>query len=300
MAAPSRYREMYLTAKEKLSELWLVIRHNRAAQVGLVLLIVILGIAVFAPWIAPYDPKEKVGGPMEPPSSKFRLGTDDVGHDILSQLIYGTRISLAIGFLAAVTGVVIGTAIGVTAGYVGGIVDEVLMRLTDVWLSIPTLLFTIFMVAVFIRLSTFPMIYAVVMAIALTSWPGLSRLLRSAVLSIKEYLYIESAKALGAGPGRIMFKHILPNVTPIILIEVITRTALAMLTEASLSFLGLGDPTAISWGMMIHYAMIRSAIVLGMWWWFLPPGLMISITVLAVMLLGLGLEEYFNPRLRTG
>jgi len=292
-------RERYLTFKEKMSELWFVIKRNAAAKLGLGILIVIIGIAVFAPWIAPYNPNVKSGAIFLPPSHKHLLGTDDVGHDIFSQLIYGTRISLMIGVLAASTAIIIGTLIGLSSGYFGGAVDEALMRLTDVWLSIPMMLFAIFMVAVLSRTAT-RMLYSVIIAIALTSWPGTARLVRSAVLSIKEYPYIESARAVGASSWRIMINHILPNVVPIIIIEVITRTGLAMLTEASLSFLGLGDPTAISWGMIIHYAMIRNAIVNGFWWWFLPPGIMISITVLGVLLLGLGLEEYFNPRLREG
>jgi len=137
-----------------------------------------------------------------------------------------------------------------------------------------------------------------VVAIALGSWPSAARLIRSAVLSIKQNPYVESARALGASHSRIVFRHILPNTTSLIIVEVITLMGNAMLTEASLSFLGLGDPRAISWGMMLHYALLRNAIYLGMWWWFLPPGIMISLAVLAVILLGAGLEEYFNPRLR--
>jgi len=292
------FKERRLIRLEALKELWLVFKHNKAAMFGFYLFIAIVAIAVFADFIAPYDPYERVGLPFQPPSSKHILGTNDMGQDIFSELIYGTRISLFIGFLAAITGTLIGTLIGLSAGYFGGLVDEVLMRLTDIWLSIPTLLFTIFLTAIITRIGTTPMIYSIIFAIALTSWPGVARLVRSAVLSIKEHPYVESARAIGASSRRIMFMHILPNVTPIIVVEVITRTAIAMLTEASLSFLGLGDPTAKSWGMIIHYAMIRNAITLGMWWWFLPPGIMISITVLAVMLIGLGLEEYFNPRLR--
>lgn len=287
-----------LVRTETYREFWQVLRSNRLGLAGLVMLTVIVAVAVLAPYIAPYDPYQRFT-PFQPPSREHLLGTDDVGHDIMSQLIYGTRISLFIGFLSAVIGTLIGLVIGLLSGFFGGIVDHVLMRFTDMWLSLPSLLFTIFLVAVMLRTTEYPMIYGIIIAIALTSWPSVARLVRSAVLSIKERAYIESARALGASSTRIMFRHILPNITSIIVAEVVYRTSYAMLTEASLSFLGLGDPTTVSWGMMIYYAMIRYAVVLGYWWWFIPPGLMISVTVLSVMLVGMALEEYFNPRLRS-
>ncbi len=276
------------------------VRTNTPAKAGFTILFTLIAIAVFAPWIAPYDPEEPVGLPLQPPSPKHWLGTNDMGQDIFSELIYGTRISLFIGFVAAFIGTMMGTLIGLVAGYRGGLVDEVLMRITDMWLSMPTLLFTIFLVAVFSRLPQGTIMMAVIAAIALTAWPSVARLIRSAVIRLKEEPYIEAALAVGASHTRVMFRHILPNVTPLIIVEVITVTAIAMLTEASLAFLGLGDPTAKSWGMIIHYAMERNALFLGLWWWFIPPGLMISIAVLSVMLIGLGLEEYLNPRLRRG
>lgn len=139
------------------------------------------------------------------------------------------------------------------------------MRITDIWLSIPTLLFAVFLVAVIIRTGGIPMFYSVILAIALTSWPSVARLVRSATLSIKERPYIESAVALGSSATRIMSRHIIPNITPIILVEVVVRTAIAMLTESSLSFLGLGDPTVESWGTVLHFAMIKDALILGLW-----------------------------------
>ncbi|MGC9009552.1 MAG: ABC transporter permease [Sulfolobales archaeon] len=291
-------REYIARGLERYKELWIVFRSNKWALAGLIILSAIVFIAVFADYIAPYNPNARVAPPFQPPSREHLLGTDDVGHDILSQLIYGARISLFIGFLSAVIGTLIGLLIGLVSGYVGGIVDNILMRFTDIWLSLPTLLFTIFLVAIILRSSSYPIIYGIILAIALTSWPSVARLIRSSVLSIRERPYVEAVKALGASGTRIMFKHILPNTTSLLVAEVIYRTSYAMLTEASLSFLGLGDPTTISWGMMLYYAMARYAVVLGYWWWFIPPGLMISITVLSVMLIGLALEEYFNPRLR--
>jgi len=283
---------------DKLRSFWTIFSSDRAAVVGLTVFLAILFIAVFADFIAPYSPYERVGRPYERPSWKHLLGTNDIGQDVFSELIYGARASLFIGFLAAITGTAIGTLVGITAGYYGGVVDEVLMRVVDIWLSIPSLLFAIFLAAVILRAGGVPMFYSVIFAIALTSWPPVARLVRSATLSIKERPYIESAVALGASPSRIMMKHILPNVAPLVLVEVVVRTAIAMLTEATLSFLGLGDPTLKSWGTILHFAMVKNALILGLWWWFLPPGIMIALTVLSVVLIGRGLEAYFNPRLR--
>jgi|YelNatPaOPRAMG01_1025707.scaffolds.fasta_scaffold09730_7 ABC-type dipeptide/oligopeptide/nickel transport system permease subunit len=284
--------------RHKLSEFWSVFRRDKAAVVGLGILAVIVFIAVFADYIAPYNPFARVGRPYEPPSSKHLLGTNDIGQDIFSELIYGTRASLLIGFIAAATATTLGTLIGVTAGYYGRAVDEVLMRITDIWLSIPSLLFSIFLAAIIIRTGRLPMYYSVILAIALTSWPPVARLTRSATLSLKERPYIEATIALGASSRRIILKHILPNIAPIILVEIVVRTGNAMLTEATLSFLGLGDPTVKSWGTILNFAMVKNAPILGLWWWFLPPGLMIAVTVMSVMMIGRGLEIYFNPRLR--
>jgi ABC-type dipeptide/oligopeptide/nickel transport system permease subunit len=284
--------------RHKLSEFWRVFRRDKAAVVGLGILAVIVFIAVFADYIAPYNPFARVGRPYEPPSSKHLLGTNDIGQDIFSELIYGTRASLLIGFIAAATATTLGTLIGVTAGYYGRAVDEVLMRITDIWLSIPSLLFSIFLAAIIIRTGRLPMYYSVILAIALTSWPPVARLTRSATLSLKERPYIEATIALGASSRRIILKHILPNIAPIILVEIVVRTGNAMLTEATLSFLGLGDPTVKSWGTILNFAMVKNAPILGLWWWFLPPGLMIAVTVMSVMMIGRGLEIYFNPRLR--
>ena len=284
---------------EGIRKFWRVFSQNTAAVIGLTMFLIILTIAILAPWIAPYDPYEKVGLPMQPPNEAHLLGTNDVGQDILSELIYGSRISLLIGFIAAVVATLIGTLVGMIAGYYGGLIDEALMRATDVWLSFPGLLLTIFLATVLIRTPIGgKIIYTVIFAIALNAWPGVARLVRSVTLKIKELPYIEAAKAIGASNRRILLKHIIPNATPIILVAVLTRIDSAMLTEASLSFLGIGDPTVKSWGMIIHYAMIRNAIVIGMWWWFIPPGLMISLSVLSIILISMGIEEYINPRLR--
>jgi len=272
---------------------------RKVGVVGLAMFLGLVIVAVFAPYIAPYDPYARSGAPFQPPSPEHPLGTNDIGQDILSELIYGTRVSLFIGFLAAAIGTLVGALVGLAAGFFGGTVDNVLSALVDIWLSLPQLLFTIFLAAVFIKMKGVPMIYAIVIAIALTSWPAVARVVRSATLSIKERPYIEAARAVGLSNLSIIFKHILPNISSLIVAEIIYRASGAMLSEASLSFLGLGDPTTKSWGMMLHYAMARYAVLLGYWWWFLPPGIMISVAVLSVLFMGLSLEEYFNPRLRS-
>jgi len=262
-----------------------VVTPNNASRAGLIIMAGFILIAALADLIAPYNPYERVSQPFQPPSEGHWLGTDDLGRDIFSQLIYSARLSLLIGFISAVAATMIGTLLGLIAGYYGGKADELLMRFTDLWLAFPNLLFTILLVVLFAPLAGNRLV-PIVIAIAIGSWPTAARLIRSAVISIKQSQYIESARALGASNARIIFKHILPNTSSLIIVEVITLMGNAMLTEASLSFLGLGDPRAISWGMMLHYALLRNAIYLGMWWWFLPPGIMISLAVLAVILLG--------------
>ncbi len=276
---------------------WSVIFSSTSSKAGLAILLALVAIALLADIIAPYRPDERVSQALQPPSDRHILGTDDLGRDIFSQLIYSTRLSLLIGFISALAATLIGALMGLLAGYYGGKVDEMLMRLTDLWLAFPNLLFTILLVVLFAP-QVGNRIVPIVVAIALGSWPTAARLIRSAVIALKQSQYIESARALGASNARIIFKHILPNTTSLIIIEVITLMGNAMLTEASLSFLGLGDPRAMSWGMMLYYALARNAIYLGMWWWFIPPGLMISLAVLSAILIGTGLEEYFNPRLR--
>jgi len=280
-----------------LPEVIRIIIGNRASLAGFLMLLVFVSMAILADLIAPYNPYERVSLPFQPPSGRHWLGTDDLGRDIFSQMIYSSRLSLIIGFISALVATVIGTMLGILSGYYGGKIDEILMRLTDLWLAFPNLLFAILLVVIFSP-QTGNRVVPIIIAIALVSWPTASRLIRSAVISIKQSPYIEAARALGASDARIIFSHILPNTTSLIIIEVITIMGGAMLTEASLSFLGLGDPRAMSWGMMLHYALSRNAIYLGMWWWFLPPGLLISLSVLSIILISTGLEEYFNPRLR--
>lgn len=275
-----------------------IYRTSKPGLLGLAILLFFILTAVFAPYISPYNPYVRVDRPLRPPSGSYLLGTNDIGQDIFSELIYGTRVSLTIGFLAAMFTVVIGTLVGVVSGLFGGSVDEVLMRFTDVIMILPNIPLLILLMAIFGRQSYFIMI----MALSITGWTGTARMVRSSTLSIKERTYVEASKAIGAGEGHIILKHILPNVSPLIMATMIYQVAGAMMSEAGLSFLGLGDPGHKSWGMVLHYAQTSGGWYANQgypaWWWIIPPGVLIALTVASLVLIGQTMEEIINPRLR--
>lgn len=260
-------------------------RLRRPVLFGLLLLALFLLLAVFAPLFAPFDPWEP-GRPFLPPSGTHPFGTNDIGQDIFSELIYSTRISLFVGFFAAFVSVAIGTLVGLFSGYLRGAADEVLMGTTDIVLIIPALPLMIILAA-----HTSPSIWNIIIVIGALWWTSTARVVRSRVLQLREMPFVEAARSLGAGDGYIVFKHILPNTLQVILAKFILAVAGAMLTEASLSFLGLGDPLQKSWGMMLNYAFSRGGFINGYWWWYLPPGICISLAVLSFVLIGFGLEE---------
>jgi peptide/nickel transport system permease protein len=275
-----------------------VYRRNKSGLFGLAILLFFVFTAVFAPFLAPYDPYERVDRPFRSPSNRYILGTNDIGQDIFSELIFGTRVSLTIGFAAAIFTVVIGTLIGVVAGFIGGSVDEVLMRFTDVIMILPSIPLLILLMAIFGKQSFFIM----VLAISILGWTGTARMVRASTLSIKERTYVEAAKALGGGDRHIITKHILPNVSPLIMATMIYQVAGAMMSEAGLAFLGLGDPSHKSWGMILHYAQTSGGWYANMgypaWWWIIPPGICVALTVASLVLIGQTMEEIINPRLR--
>jgi len=275
-----------------------VYKSSKSGLLGLVILLFFVFMAIFAPFLAPYDPYKRVDRPLKPPSDKYLLGTNDIGQDIFSELIYGTRVSLLIGFAAAFFSVTIGTLVGVVSGFLGGAVEEVLMRFTDVIMILPNIPLLILLMAIFGKQS----FYIMVLAISITGWTTAARLVRSSTLSIKERAYVEAAKAIGAGDRHIITKHILPNVSPLIMATMIYEVAGAMMSEAGLAFLGLGDPSNKSWGMILHYAETSGGWYANMgypaWWWIIPPGLCIALTVASLVLIGQAMEEIINPRLR--
>ncbi|HET9223934.1 MAG TPA: ABC transporter permease [Roseiflexaceae bacterium] len=281
-----------------MRDLWRTLRRNPMGLVGLVMLVAVVLMAVFAPLLAPYDPYKPVRARLDTiyaaPSREHPLGTDDGGKDVLSSLMYGARVSLFVGFVAALITLVIGSTIGLVAGYYGGRIGSLFMRLTDIFLVIPDLPLYVVMVALL-----GPSIWNIILALALFGWTSTTRLVYAQVLSVKERLFVTRARAIGAPSGHIIRRHIFPLVLPIILAQNALVISSAILSESALSFLGLGDPTLISWGSMLNFAFGRGAVSVGAWWALLPPGLAIVWVVLAWTLLGHVIEEIVNPRLKT-
>lgn len=270
-------------------------RSQRLAAVGAAILGVLVVCAMAAPWLAPYDPSERVTRPFATPSGLHWLGADDVGHDLLSMLIHGARISLFVGVTAAVAATTLGTLVGVIAGYARGAADTVLMRIVDVVLSLPVLPLTI-VIGVFAG----PGLRTQVMVIAAVLWAGLARELRAQVLSLRERDYIQAERAMGASAFYVLRRHIVPAIVPLVIPQFVLTIKTAILLEASLAFLGLGDIASASWGSMLSMAHARNAFLTDAWlWWVLPPGLAIAVTVLAFALLGNAIEERSRPILRT-
>ncbi len=275
---------------------WRQFRSNRAGMAGLVVLTTFVLIALFAPVLADASGlkvTQATGAPLEPPSSEFWLGTDDNGRSVLTLLIWGSRISLFVGLMATLISMVIGTLVGLTSGYFGGWPGAVLFRVTEWFLVIPYLPLAIVLATALGR-----SLLNIVIVIGVTSWAGTALLIRSQALSIKERAYLERSRALGAGHRHLISRHVLPNVVPLIFANTTLLVAAAILAETTLSFLGLGDPTRVSWGSMLDDAYSVGAITTGSWWFFVPPGVCVVLVVLSFTLVGQALEEILNPRLR--
>ncbi len=282
--------------RQSWSRGWRLFRRNRSGMVGLVVLGIFVFVALAAPLLAGAEGLEvtkATGGVLEPPSSEYWLGTDDNGRSVLTLLIWGTRISLFVGLLATLISMVIGTVVGLTSGYFRGWPGAVLFRLTEWFLVIPFLPLAIVLASVLGR-----SLLNIVIVIGVTSWPGTALLIRSQTLSIKERAYLERAKVLGASRRHQITKHVLPNVMPMVFANTTLTVAIAILTETTLSFLGLGDPTRVSWGSMLDDAYQVGAITTGSWWYIVPPGVCVVLVVLAFTLIGQALEEVLNPRLK--
>jgi peptide/nickel transport system permease protein len=250
----------------------------------------LMGVALLAPTLAPYDPFALGDMALSAPSSLHPMGTDHLGRDILSAGVWGLRVSLLVGVCSAVISVVLGICIGAPAGYFGGRLDNLLMRATDAFMVLPTFFLILIVVAVFGG-----SIWKLIAMIGITNWPPIARVVRAEFLSLREREFVRAAKAVGVGHLVIMVRHILPNALPVVIPTTSLRTAGAIITEASLSFLGVGDPNVISLGQMLMHALqfMRMA-----WWTAMFPGLAIFIMVLALNLVGDGLNDALNPRLR--
>jgi len=269
------------------------------AVAGLAIYLAFALLALLADQLATHDPMEilfRANGRVasnRPPGADYLLGTTNLGRDIFSQLVLGTRSALLVGLTAALMVVAIGTLVGLFAGYFGGWIDSVLMRLADIALAIPFLPFVI-VLAAFLRPST----WNIVIAVALLLWPNTGRVIRAQVLTVRERAYVEAARVTGASDARILFTHVGPNILPLSFLYGSVAIGWAILTEAAVSFVGFGDPSRISWGFMLQDAFVSQALSRGSWHWFLPPGLCILLVVVAGFFISRGAEEVLFPKLR--
>ncbi len=273
--------------------LWSRFRSNPLAMAGLIVIALLSVTALLAPVLAPWPPDQQdILNRLAAPSRDHWMGTDDLGRDVLSRVLYGARVSLAVGFVAVGIATVVGTSVGLAAGYAGGRLDTLLMRLVDIVLCFPTF-FLILMVIAFLQ----PSLTNVIAVIVLTAWPSLARLVRGECLTIREREFVQAARGLGLSRARILLVHILPNVLGPILVTATLGVGSAVLTESALSFLGMGvQPPTPSWGNILTSGKDYLHIA---WWLSVFPGLAVLVTVLAYNLLGEGLRDILDPRLET-
>ncbi len=266
-----------------------------AALAGLAILVAITVLALAAPLFIHASDLDVINAPgpsLAPPSARFPLGTDQAGRSVLLLLIWGTRPSLAIGVIATVLTMILGSAIGLLSGHYGGFLSRVLMAVTDWFIALPALPLAIALAAVLAQGDT-----SITIAIAVTSWPGTARLIRAQTLAVEARPFVERARALGARDDQLVLRQVLPNVAPFILVSGTLTVAGAILSETTLTFLGLGNPADVSWGSMINQAFNQGAVTSGAWWYVLPPGLAIVLVVLGFTLVGRAVENILNPRM---
>lgn len=281
-----------------LGEHYRIINSNGLSRFGFWVIVAFTIVAILAPWIAPYDPWQMTFdsdgnfASLRPPSWEFPMGTTHLGYDLYSQLILATRTTLLIGVVSGFISIVIGANIGLIAGYYGGKIDEVLMRITDILYGMPFLPFIIVLIALFGRQMEF-----IILAIVLIIWRTSARVIRAQAMSIKQRQFIQMAKARGASDFRIIYRHILPNVMPLLLLYAAFNIAWSIITEASASFLGFGDGETISWGGML-YELWLSGKTRVAWWWFASPSICIILLVVSLVFVSRAYEEVANPRLR--
>ncbi len=280
-----------------IKTIWNAFRRKPMAIIGTLMLFSVIFLAIFAPLIAPYDPYKTVkvepGDILAPPDNDHLLGRDDAGKDVWSLLIYGARVSLIVGFVSSIASMFIGTVVGMIAGYFGGRTSNILMRFTDFLMVLPDLPLMLVIISVWGR-----GLWKIILVISILYWTYTARLVRSQVLSIKERSFVLRARALGASNFRILAQHIFPQIMPIILAQTVLDISASIIAESTLSFLGLGDPTLVSWGMMLNFAFERAVSRMA-WWFLLPPGFAIVWVSLGLILMGTALEEIVNPRLKT-
>jgi peptide/nickel transport system permease protein len=281
------------SARRLRTAVWRLMKDRPSAVLGVVVLGLMILVAVSAPLIAPHGIHEKIGEPFSRPGEYPPLGLDDGGTDVLSLLIWGSRISLVVGFAATLVAILIGGTVGIVAGYYGGATDTVLMRITDYFLAIPDVPLMIVVAAIW-----GPSLSHIILVIGLLLWTSTARIMRAQVKSVRERVYVKRARALGASDGRIVFRHVLPQVAPLLVANTVLTIAVAIFDETALAFLGLSDPSKISWGKMIKNATESAAVSAGAWWAIVPPGVCVAIVILACTLMGQAMEDSLNPRLR--
>ena len=265
------------------------------AIIGLVVVVLFVLIAIFAPLLTPHSIHAKTGPIYQAPSGSHWLGTDDGGVDMFSLMIYGSRVSLEVGFAAALVAMLIGGAVGIVSGFFGGWVDVLLMRITDIFLVIPDLPLIIVTAAIFGRRTL-----NIILIIGIIYWTSTARLIRAQVKSVRERVYVKRARSIGAPNLRLVSKHVLPQVAPLLIANTVLMIALAVFLETYISFLGLGDPSTISWGKLIENSFLGNAVLNNAWWAVVPPGLAVTVVVLACTMVGQSMEDALNPRLRVG
>ncbi|MEW5724404.1 MAG: ABC transporter permease [Thermodesulfobacteriota bacterium] len=274
-------------------EFWRRLKSNRPALAGGLVVLILFAVSILAPVLAPYDPAAiDVTVRLEPPSRAHPCGTDNLGRDVLSRLVFGARISLKVGFVAVGLATLIGLVLGAAAGYYGGFVDAVIMRFVDLMLCFPAFFLILSVIALLE-----PSIWNIMAVIGVTGWMGVARLVRAEFLTLKARDFVQAARAMGAGDARIIFRHILPNALAPVLVSATLGVAGAILTESALSFLGLGvQPPTPSWGNILTLGKDNITVA---WWLSLYPGLAILVTVLGYNLLGEGIRDSLDPRLRS-
>jgi peptide/nickel transport system permease protein len=272
---------------------WETFKRRPSAIVGLVVLALVVAGALLAPVLAPYPLHEQVGPVFGHPSWSHPLGLDDGGIDVITLLMWGARVSLLVGFAATVVSMLIGGTVGVLAGYFGGRTDTILMRITDYFLVIPDVPLMIVVAAIW-----GPSLFHIIIVIGILLWTSTARVIRAQVKSVRERVYVKRVHSLGAGHFRIVMRHVLPQVAPLLIASTVLTIAVAIFDETALAFLGLGDPSSISLGKMIENAFQRAAISTGAWWAIVPPGALVAIIILSCSLIGGAIEDALNPRLR--
>jgi peptide/nickel transport system permease protein len=281
-----------------LRDFFRFIARSKLGMFGLIIFAGCVLVAVLAPVLAPYEPMQKhydASGKLmklRPPSQEHFLGTTILGRDVFSQILWGGRPALMIGILTAIGVVIIGVNIGLIAGYYGGWIDNLLMRITDIFMGLPFLPFIIVVLSL-----TGRSLWTIILALVVIMWRSTARVIRSQVLSLRERSFVDAARVSGASSLKIIYVEIAPNIFPIALVNVVFALAWAIITEASIGFLGFGDPNVLSWGSIIYEA-FASEMSYKAWWWVIPPGAAIMILVTAVYFIGRAYEEMINPRLK--